>query len=256
MTAAPGRWRLRPDYRENLSQQTWEGERAGTYWHEQRTALSSAYQLDVYLRARAIALDIGARSVLDVGSGPGTKAARLLCDVLPDVVLVDQPTTAALVTERCPSARFVAANLETIAVDLGRTFDLIISADVIEHLIDPEPCLAFIRRHSAPGTRILISTPERDYARGTGCGACDKPEHVREWTGAEFVAMLGDHGFRVIAHHVCPTLRPEPHRGDLGQSWLEPFTPRVATATSDGPDRLRSCQLCECRVIGSAAAAA
>lgn len=249
-------WQLPPGYRENLSQQTWEGEQAGSYWHEHRTALSSAYQLDVYLRARAIARETGARSILDLGSGPGMKAARLLCDVIPEVVLVDQPTTGPLVADRCPAAQFIAANLETITIDLGRTFDVILSADVIEHLVDPDSYLAFIRRHAGPGTRIILSTPERDYARGTGCASCDKPEHVREWTGAEFVAMLSERGFQVTAHHLCPTLRPEPHRGDMTRSWLETFAPRVPGPESAGLDPLRSCQVCECRLADAAAAAA
>jgi SAM-dependent methyltransferase len=254
MNATHG-WRLPPDYRENLSQQTWEGDRAGSYWHEHRTGLSHAYQFDVYLRARQIALAIGAQSILDVGSGPGIKAARLLCGSIAEVVLVDQPTTAPLVAERCPSAQFVAANLEDVSLGLGRTFDVIICADVIEHLIDPRPCLMFIRRHSAPHTRIVLSTPERDYARGVGCRACDKPEHVREWTGPEFVAMLADHGFQVTRHHLCPTLRPEPHREDTMQLWLEAFAPRTLGHGSGGPDPLRSCQVCECRVNAVAAAA-
>lgn len=249
-------WRLRPGYRENFTRQTWEGQRAGAYWHPQRTALSSDYQLDVYLRARHIALEVGAHSVMDVGSGPGMKAARLFCDVLSDVVLVDQPTTERLVAKRCPSASFVAANLEEPSIDLGRTFDLIVCADVIEHLLDPAPCLRFIQRHAAPDTWIVLSTPERDYARGLDCLACDKPEHVREWNGFEFVEMLAAHGFHVVRQHLCPTLRPEEHRGDIQRLWLEPFEARAAGPGSHLPDRRRSCQVCECQTIPQAAAAA
>jgi SAM-dependent methyltransferase len=241
-------WRLPAGYRENLTRRTWEGESAGSYWHADRLALAADYQFDVYLDVRRIATEGNAQSILDVGCGPAIKAGRLFANVVSEVVLVDQPTVRGLALSHCPGATFVAADLESISEDLHRTFDVIVCSDVIEHLLDPSRCLAFLRRHAAPNSRILVSTPERDYARGVGCMACDKPEHVREWTGSEFVAMLQAEGFRVHRHMLCPTLRPEAHRSDVTSSWLEPFRPRQHGAGTDLPDRMRSCQICECSV--------
>lgn len=241
-------WQLTSGYRENLSRQTWEGENVGVYWNPTRLALSSDYQFDVYLRARQIALQEGSRSILDIGSGPGLKAAKLFCDVVPDVVLIDQPTAETLVRERCPKATFVGTDLEASSLTLGRTFDVIVCADVIEHLLDPASCLGLIRQHADARTWIVLSTPERDYRRGLGCMACDKPEHVREWTGEEFAAMLGENGFQVVEHFVSPTLRPEADRGDTTRLWLEAFRPRPDLPGSRDPDMMRSCQVCICRL--------
>lgn len=62
--------------------------------------------------------------------------------------------------------RFVAADFEKPAeTDLG-TFDLIMCCGVIEHLVDPDILLSFIKAHADSETTIVLSTPERDVWRG------------------------------------------------------------------------------------------
>ncbi|MEM9701287.1 MAG: class I SAM-dependent methyltransferase [Planctomycetota bacterium] len=59
--------------------------------------------------------------------------------------------------------RCVEANVETM--ELGRTFDLIVAGEIIEHL---ENCGLFLhtaRRHLNPGGRLIISTPNPFYAK-------------------------------------------------------------------------------------------
>ncbi len=44
--------------------------------------------------------------------------------------------------------------------DLGRTFDLVIASEVIEHVQDPLGLLTAVRRHLAPGGRLILTTPD------------------------------------------------------------------------------------------------
>ena len=43
--------------------------------------------------------------------------------------------------------------------DLGETFDLVVAADIVEHLPNSGLFLGALRRHLAPGGRIVLTTP-------------------------------------------------------------------------------------------------
>jgi hypothetical protein len=79
--------------------------------------------------------------------------------------------------------------------------ELVICADVIEHLEDPNELLQFIKRTQA--SRVVISTPERDLLNlGTHDGPPRNMHHVREWNGDEFCAYIGAH-FSITAHIIA-----------------------------------------------------
>jgi hypothetical protein len=74
----------------------------------------------------------------------------------------------------------------------------IVCADVIEHLVDPRPLLANLRRWLDLSPICVLSTPERDLARGPGdCGPPLNPAHVREWNLEELAAYLRESGLNV-----------------------------------------------------------
>jgi SAM-dependent methyltransferase len=109
-----------------------------------------------------------------------------------------------------PAARFVEADLDELELDLGRSFDLIVCADVLEHLKHPDACLRFIRSHLAEGGRALLSTPERDHLRGRDCMRSPHPGHVREWNAAEFRRFVGGCGLVVERQLMLPQGRTHP----------------------------------------------
>jgi 2-polyprenyl-3-methyl-5-hydroxy-6-metoxy-1,4-benzoquinol methylase len=226
---------IREDYRPNLVQATYDAEGADAYWTDARIERAALFQHDVYrLAARLAARD--ELTVLDVGCGPPVKLARML-PARTVVHLVDQPSTAPLAARLLPRARFTPADLETVALDLGRRFDLVVCADVVEHLVDPDPCLRFIRAHLAADGRLLISTPERALLHGADCRACVHPQHVREWTAPEFAAFLHARGFVVERHGVLPQQRVAPWR-----RWLAAAAWRAGRAPA-----WSSCQYALCR---------
>lgn len=193
---------IKPAYRANPNPPSLEG-----YWDEGRVEMSGSYQYFVYRRAMQLLRRHHLTSVMDVGSGPGTKVKELIWPHCRTVVLVDHPTVSRLAQATLPDAEFVGLDLETTSLDLGRQFQLIICADVIEHLLDPDPCVAFIARHLAADGFAVISTPERDIIRGPSCDHCPKPEHVREWNRGELAQYLRQHGFEVLQHLLYPLSR-------------------------------------------------
>jgi len=59
---------------------------------------------------------------------------------------------------RAPFADCVQGNAEAFDY-AGRTFDVIVSFQVIEHLFAPEALLANVRRHLRPGGIFIVTTP-------------------------------------------------------------------------------------------------
>ena len=214
MDADNRRYGLKPDYQPNLA--ATPGQAGPAYWTPERIRLSARYQYDVYRIAAELMRSPAVSSVLDVGSGPPAKLASLLPAKSLTVHLVDQAETAPLAARMLPTATFTAADLETVAADLGRRFDLVIFSDVVEHLRDPDPCLEFIRRHLSAEGRLLVSTPERDILRGRDCRTCPHPDHVREWNGEEFARFLESRGWQIERRGMVPAQRALPPLRLLG----------------------------------------
>ncbi|HEX2649766.1 MAG TPA: class I SAM-dependent methyltransferase [Burkholderiales bacterium] len=235
MDANNRRYCIKPDYQPNLAAGAGRG--GAPYWTPERIRLATRFQYDVYRIAAGLLSEPGVSSVLDVGSGPPAKLASLLPAKPLAIHLVDQAEAAPFAAQMLPAASFTAADLETIDADLGRRFDLVIFADVVEHLRNPDPCLEFIRRHLSPQGRLLISTPERDILRGRDCRACPHPEHVREWNSDEFGRFLESRGWRIVERGKVPARRT-----------LAPL--RLLGATLDGAGLAPawySCQFALCR---------
>lgn len=234
------RWCLKSGYRENPAPRSFDREPDARYWTAERLAVSHSYQYPVYRLCRDLLRARKARSLLDVGSGPGTKLAALIAPLCTDLELVDQPSSRAIVASTLPSSNFHAADLDALELDLGRSFDLIVCADVLEHLKRPNGCMEFIRAHLDPNGRAVLSTPERDALRGRDCMSSPHPEHVREWNAAEFRAFVERCGL-VVEHQLrLPQVRLHP---------LEHAASRVLGAL--WPRRWASCQTLVCRHPGA-----
>jgi 2-polyprenyl-3-methyl-5-hydroxy-6-metoxy-1,4-benzoquinol methylase len=113
------------------------------------------------------------------------KLKKLIQPICQDITGIDEPQTIAWCKQHHDFGNWYVDNLEDPKVDLARTFDLIILADVIEHLVKPNKILAVIKRFAFRDTLILVSTPERDVVRGKkDMGPPQNPLHAREWNFA------------------------------------------------------------------------
>ncbi|MBT3287834.1 MAG: class I SAM-dependent methyltransferase [Victivallales bacterium] len=173
----------------------------GVYWDEERIAASEHFQYDVYMYAAGLVERTGASRLLDIGCGAARKL-RMIHELVPDleIVGVDQPHAIEFCCSQYGFGRWVAANIEDSEDALGSEFtaDVVVCADVIEHLVNPDSLLDYIRAHAHEDTRVVLSTPERDVIRGRKCMRSRNKQHVREWNIAEFRAYLEHRGFVVL----------------------------------------------------------
>ena len=126
--------------------------RGGAKYRYKRNRFSSHQQL------MELAQDLGSgagKDALDVGCGSGFLAARV-ASLGYRVVGVDVYDSAEA---RQVCDEFQVCDIEhTFGVDKSRRFDLIVLADVLEHVRNSEEVLLRARQHLNPGARILAST--------------------------------------------------------------------------------------------------
>jgi SAM-dependent methyltransferase len=87
-----------------------------------------------------------------------------------------------------PGVSFAQASAERLT-ELGRTFDLVVSFETIEHLPDPPGFLREVRQVLRPGGRFICSTPNRDFG-GKGKDH-ENPYHLSEMSLQEFADAFG-----------------------------------------------------------------
>lgn len=147
------------------------------------TENSDEWQREVYEEARSLMVRHQLRTVIDVGCGGGFKLVQILGEF--ETVGVDLPETIKRVRMTYPDRFWVAGSFEEI--DLAKA-DLVLCADVIEHVANPDALMRFIARVAKD--RVVISTPDRDleYKGRTRYrfGPPANRAHVREWNLREF----------------------------------------------------------------------
>lgn len=197
-------------YRANPVNETLDSVSKLRYWTPERVAASGRYQWAAYRYARTLADRAGARTVVDVGCGVATKLAALFGADF-DIFGVDQPDAVEACRRLGRPGTYVAENFEDpelTVLDLVDGVDLLICSDVVEHLLDPDALMAYLRRLAGPGTIVVLTTPERDALHGRGNLRPSNPAHVREWTAWEFARYVERCSFRVDEQRVLFPFRP------------------------------------------------
>lgn len=169
------------------------------YWNPKRIAGSLKFQHHVYELASQHARGV----VADVGCGYPIKAAKFLAPFADKLFLVDQPSLKNVVHSVVSGAAFIATDLEN-GFTLPEPAQLIVCADVIEHLLNPLPLLASVVSELQEGGTLIISTPDREGLRGSRNRHSPKAEHVREWSKSEFRELIQQTGLRIIDHRSSP----------------------------------------------------
>lgn len=121
--------------------------------------------------------------ILDLGCGTGYGTADLAA-ALGSVFAVDRitPDTGA----RHPNAHFLRAEAGSLPLR-SQSFDMVVSFQVVEHLVDPHPYLDAIAQLLSPQGVALLSTPNLTQSDG------ENPFHVKEYTSQEFQDLLTPH---------------------------------------------------------------
>ena len=150
-----------------------------------------------------------AKRVLDLGCGNGALSHGLAtagfevvgCDA-------DAKGVAYARENRKSTARFEVVSVYDKPQSLGRTdFDIVIAAEVIEHLFLPRHLPQFARGVLRPGGRLIVTTPYHGYLKNLALSIFDKWDHhhtalwdgghIKFWSRATLRKLLEGDGFVV-----------------------------------------------------------
>jgi 2-polyprenyl-3-methyl-5-hydroxy-6-metoxy-1,4-benzoquinol methylase len=107
--------------------------------------------------------------LLDVGSGAGSWAPRLREAGAHELVALDPSAAAIARAGEQYDAAIVGTVEDTTLEELGgKPFDVIIVADVLEHLVDPWIALRTLRSWGAPEAVLAVSVPNLRFYRLVG----------------------------------------------------------------------------------------
>ncbi|MXP64262.1 glycosyltransferase [Roseomonas sp. M0104] len=130
------------------------------------------------------------RDVLDVACGEGYGSA-LLGTVARSVRGVDlDPETVAFAERNYGGSHVSFRQGDAAQLVEQNAFDVVVSFETIEHLVDHDAFLDGIRRALRPGGLLIISSPDRQiYTEADGH---ENEFHLRELDRAEFKKLIGD----------------------------------------------------------------
>lgn len=95
-------------------------------------------------------------------------------------------------------------------------FEVIVTSQVFEHLLDPRETLAALRRHLAAPGFLLVEVPNlRDVRERLRRGCMMDDSHLFYFSARSLSSLLAGGGFQVLEVH--EGLRPFRHFGELGR---------------------------------------
>jgi 2-polyprenyl-3-methyl-5-hydroxy-6-metoxy-1,4-benzoquinol methylase/glycosyltransferase involved in cell wall biosynthesis len=168
------------------------------------------------------ALEFSPTRVLDIGCGAGSTGAYLKAKFPAAKVWGVELNKAAakIAAERLDhviSSRFEDVELETVGIERG-SLDLVLCADVLEHLYNPWQIMMKLRHYLAADGKVVISIPNirflpllddlaRGYWRYADNGILDIT-HLRFFTLQELRRFLHETGYAIqnIRYGLDPTL--------------------------------------------------
>jgi len=116
------------------------------------------------------------KKILDIGGGWGGLSDELK-EAGNDVTLLELPKVARKARETHSGIRVLEGSALSIPTD--ETFDIVIAAELIEHIIDLDKFFAEIRRVLAESGHLIVSSP--NIARPRNAVELLKGEHTQGW---------------------------------------------------------------------------
>lgn len=143
---------------------------SATYTHGHHASVLRSHSNRTVANSAAYFADelVPGRSLLDVGSGPGTITAGFARRLAPGRVTAVETTAAALDLTRAEATRRVVANMDFVVSDIHAldfaddSFDIVHAHQVLQHVGDPVGALREMRRVCRPGG--IVAACDSDYA--------------------------------------------------------------------------------------------
>jgi 2-polyprenyl-3-methyl-5-hydroxy-6-metoxy-1,4-benzoquinol methylase len=165
--------------------------------------------------------------LLDVGAAQGDFAQLLEKRQYEVTAIEGDPGLAAIAETKC--TRVIKADLDQPIADFGGPFDVILYADVLEHLRNPLKVLTEVNQQLKPGGLVIVSVPNSAHlwVRMQMClgrfeyaerGILDKT-HLRFFTLRSFRALLQAAGLEATDLKTTPApvplVVPERYHGKM-----------------------------------------
>ena len=177
---------------------SWPYRSRSEYHHHDDRDLTDEWQKEVYEHAANLARSSGYKNILDVGCGSGFKLIQSFEDF--NTLGLELACNLDFLKSRYPQRNWGLSDLQSTP---NFQPDLVICADVIEHLTDPDELLSFLVRLNAG--HVVLSTPDRSLLyrpwQKRYWGPPRNPSHQREWTSREFFRYISD-TFEVVEHAI------------------------------------------------------
>jgi 2-polyprenyl-3-methyl-5-hydroxy-6-metoxy-1,4-benzoquinol methylase len=152
-----------------------------------------------------------AEDVLDLGCGNGVLTNQLAGGVR-SIIGIDASTTGIAVAQASFShLDFRMAPLEKeLSEELKGNFDVVIAAEVIEHLLLPRQLFQRAREALKPGGYLCVTTPYHGYIKNLALAVCGKFDHhwhpLRDYGHVKFFSkktlgeLFAEQGFDVVSY--------------------------------------------------------
>jgi len=152
---------------------------------------SMTFQLATYIKARELLVHYKLASVLDIGSGDGKKLQAFIYPFTKDITVFDLPSGLARLKHKFN--KIISGDLNRGYFDFERKFDLIISADCIEHILLYQNLIETLKRNSTKDTYIVLSSPDCSTVMR------QRSDHKHNWTQSEFEQVLNYFGVTILS---------------------------------------------------------
>lgn len=161
---------------------------------------STEWQADVYRLAHHLAFESDVENLVDLGCGNGKKLLPYAESM--QIIGLDYGKNIDFCQDNNSPGTWIRLNLNQIVVPVSYFTDsVVICADIIEHLPQPEALIQSIQNACSVAKYVLISTPDRERVyKGEHNGPPGNPYHVREWSNAELVHWLRSEDIPVQWH--------------------------------------------------------
>ncbi|HSS98885.1 MAG TPA: methyltransferase domain-containing protein, partial [Terriglobales bacterium] len=158
---------------------------------------SASWQADVYRLAAKLARESEAKRLIDLGCGRAGKLLPYGAEF--SLSGIDYGENFRSVAENNPQHEWIEIDLNTQSIQpQSFTNNVVICADVIEHLPTPEYLLRTLRNAASVAKYVLVSTPDRMRVhKHDHDGPPKNPYHTREWTLAELQGWFEQEGLPV-----------------------------------------------------------
>jgi SAM-dependent methyltransferase len=147
------------------------------------------FQMHVYEKAHEIFIKKKYKNIIDIGCGTGFKLMKFFIEY--ETLGIEIPENYKYLRKLYKNRNWMVADYSSLP---DKHYDMIICADVIEHVLEPDIIMNYIKKTKP--NMIVLSTPSREllprYTDNWNAmhGPPFNGHHIREWTSGEFLQYV------------------------------------------------------------------